>query len=178
MFSPGIGGSTGDSSCSVMSSYEMSPSCSNRSLWSLMCSVTCSWAASSLYGCTWDRAHLTTEPRYAIQTVANVLLMTTPGCQKSVSKTRGVVQRAVRPCGDSLCGTGLVSIDVCGPRLDLPVGQGVSYSSTVPVPLLPSAVGSPRQGLLLTTLQNGIFHLCRILAENTLIRTVSAVVDF
>ena len=30
-----------------MSSYEKSPSCANRSPMSLMCSVTCSWAASS-----------------------------------------------------------------------------------------------------------------------------------
>ena len=42
-----------------------------------------------------------------------------------VSKTRGVVQRAVRPCSVSLRGAGLAAIDVCGPRLDLLVGQGV-----------------------------------------------------
>ena len=44
----------------------------------------CSWAASSssVNGRTWDRAHL--KPRHAIQTVANVLLIATPGCQKAL----------------------------------------------------------------------------------------------
>ena len=98
----------------------------------------CSWAASSssVNGRTWDRAHLITEPRYAIQTVANVLLITTPGAKKRwlvfwlrslhVSETREVVQRAVRPCSVSLRGAGLVSNDVCDPMPGLPVGQCVS----------------------------------------------------
>ena len=79
VFSPCVGGlSTGGSSCPVMSSLEKSPSCSSRSHKSLTCSVTCSCAASSSSrnGHTWDLAHLTAEPR-------NVLLMTTPGCQKA-----------------------------------------------------------------------------------------------
>ena len=66
VFSPCAGGlSTGCSSCPVISSYEKSPSCGSRSPRSLMCSVTCSCAASSSSrnGRTWDRAHLTTEPR-------------------------------------------------------------------------------------------------------------------
>ena len=97
----------------------------------------CSWAASSssVNGLTWDRAHLTTEPRYAIQTVANVLLITTPGCQKALvglfaafatRKTREAVQRAVRPCSVSLRGAELLSIDVCDPMPGLPVEQCVS----------------------------------------------------
>ena len=108
----------------------------NRSPMSLMCSVMCSWAApsSSVNGRTWDRALLTTEPRYTIQTVANVLLITTPRCQKALvvffcsvrSKTREVVQRAVRPCSVLLRGAELVSIDVCDPMPGLPVGQCVS----------------------------------------------------
>ena len=71
----------------------------------------------------------------AIQTVANVLLITTPGCHKALFglfaafaprlKTRGVVQRAVRPCSVSLRGAGLVSIDVCDPMPGLPVGRCV-----------------------------------------------------
>ena len=43
-----------------------------------------------------------------------------------VSKTREVVQRAVRPCTVSLRGAELVSIDVCDPMPGLPVGQCVS----------------------------------------------------
>ena len=40
-----------------------------------MCSVLCSWAASSssVNGRTWDRAHLTTEPPYAIQALVGFL---------------------------------------------------------------------------------------------------------
>ena len=88
--------------------------------------------------------------------MANVLLITTPGCHKALVglfaafAPREVVQRAVRPCSVSLRGAGLVSIDVCDPMPGLPV----------------------RQLRLIV-----IFHLRRILSENTLVRTVPAVVD-
>ena len=44
----------------------------------------------------------------------------------STSPKPEVVQRAVRLCSVSLRGARLVSIDVFGSRLDLPVGQWVS----------------------------------------------------
>ena len=68
-----------------------------------------------------------------------------------VSKTKEVVQRAVRPCSVSLRGAGLVSIDVCDPMPGLPIEQRVSQSLIVPVPILLSAAGSLRPGLLLHT---------------------------
>ena len=58
---------------------EVASSCNNRFPRSLMCSVMYSWAvsSSSVNGRVWNRAHLTTESRYAIPNVANVLLITT-----------------------------------------------------------------------------------------------------
>ena len=50
-----------------------------------------------------------------------------------------------------LRGAGLVSIDVCDPMPGLPVGQCVSWSSIVPVPMFLSAAGSLRPDLLLHT---------------------------
>ena len=70
-----------------------------------------------------------------------------------VSKTREVVQRAVRPCSVSLRGAELVSIGVCDPMPCLLVRQYVSWSVIVPVPILLSAAGSLLPGLLLHTLK-------------------------
>ena len=140
MFSSGAGRlSTGGSSCPVMSSYEKSPSCMNRSPRSLTCSVMCSWAASSssVNGRTWgpwlfdfrttvcnpihgERVadHYTRVPNTAGWSFCCIRL--------HGSKTREVVQRAVRPFSVSLRGARLVSIEVSNPMPGLPVGQCVS----------------------------------------------------
>ena len=96
----------------------------------------CSWAApsSSVNGRTWDRALF--DHRTAVcnpnrgQRVADYYTRVpkSAGCFFCCvrSKTREVVQRAVRPCSVLLRGAELVSIDVCDPMPGLPVGQCVS----------------------------------------------------
>ena len=169
-----------------MSSCEKSPSFSGRSPTSLMCSVTCPCCRlvivverSHLGSCTLDYGTAVGNPNSGQRVaddharVPRKRLLVFLLHSLHVYKTREVVQRALRPCSVSLRGAGLVSSDVCGPRLFLRGGQGVSLSSIVLVPVLLSAAGSLRLGLFLHIPKR---HL--IPAEDTLVRAVSAVVIF
>ena len=116
------------------------------------------WAASSssVNGRTWDRAHLTTEPRYANrgQRVADYYTLVPKALVGLFAAFAPRLQnQRVCPTCSSLRGAGLVSVDVCDPMPGLLVGQCVPWSLIVLVPILLSAVGSLHPGLLFHTLK-------------------------
>ena len=132
-----VGGPTGSSSYPVMSSHEKSPPRSSRSQVShvfrdvFVCRLV-TVKRSHLGSCTHDFGTAVGNPNcgqrvaddhaWVPKSVCRFL-----GCTRFTSpKTRGVVQHAVGRCSVWQRGARLVSSDICGPRLNLRGGQGVS----------------------------------------------------